>query len=226
MEDYERVSEVIVDTLRLEYSPVAVKFLSKTDQIPPLARRPERPLSGFCAGVEEAAKGQNLHLQRKDVACAFAQLILGFVQELPGINSEEKFPVKEIDSVVLSPISDFQGDAGAVLVHFDPEQAERFLEALTFEKTRDEKGRKTVPSYPQCGAAFHCPAHLSVKVMAEQNMYMAFGRSRANTLSDKLILGMPYSIFKRVSENLIESEKQFKPLVREKKYHSPEPVVE
>jgi len=57
--------------------------------------------------------------------------------------------------------------------------------------------------------------------MAEQNMYMAFGRSRANILSDKLILGMPYSIFKRASENLIESEKQFKPLVRERKYGSP-----
>ena len=70
MEDYKRVSEVIVDTLSLEYSPVAVKFLNKTDSIPRLARRPERPLAGFCAGVEEAAKGQTLHLQRKDVACA------------------------------------------------------------------------------------------------------------------------------------------------------------
>jgi len=221
MEDYKHVSEVIIGTLSLEYSPVAVKFLSKADPIPLLARKPEKPLSGFCAGVEEAAKGVNLCLQRKDVACAFAQLILGFVQELPGINSEGKFPVKEIESVVLSPISDFHGDADAVLVHLDPEQAERFLEALTYEKTRDEKGRKTVPSYPQCGAAFHCPAHLAVKVMADRNMYMAFGRSRANTLSDKLILGMPYSIFKRASENLLESEKQFKPLVRERKYRSP-----
>ena len=72
MEDYRRVSEIIVDTLSLEYSPVAVKFLSKTDPVPPLARKLERPLSGFCAGVEETAKGLNLHLQRKDVACVRA----------------------------------------------------------------------------------------------------------------------------------------------------------
>ena len=82
MEDYKQVSEVIIDTLSLEYSPVAVKLLNRDDPISPLARRPERPLSGFCAAAEEAAKGQSLHLQRKDVACAFAQLILGFVQRL------------------------------------------------------------------------------------------------------------------------------------------------
>jgi len=207
MEDYKRVSEVIVDILSLEFSPVAVKFLNRDDSIPPLARRPERPLAGFCAGVEEAAKGLNLHLQRKDVACAFAQLILGFVQELDGINSEGKFPVKDIESVVLSPISDFQGDADVLLVYLDPEQAERFLQAATYGQSRDKEGRKTVPSYPVCGVAFQCPAHLSVKVMTDQNIYAAFGRSRANTMSDKLILGMPYSVFKRASENLLESEK-------------------
>lgn len=130
--------------------------------------------------------------------------------------------MKEIDSVVLSPISDFQGDADALLAYLDPEQAERFLQAATYGQSRDEKGRKTVPSYPVCGMAFQCPAHLSVKVMADQNIYVAFGRSRANTLSDKLILGMPYSIFKRASENLLESEKQFKPLVRERKYRPPD----
>lgn len=202
--------QILVDVLGLEYSPVAIKLLGKNDEAPLGARRPEKKLVAFCAGIVEAGRGKMLLLQREDSACNNPNLILGLLEEANGINSEGRPPLRDTKSIVLSPISDFEGEPDAVLVWLDPEQAEHFLEAATYELGFDERGSEKIHVYPLCGEMLSCPATLVARVMMDNRPYLAISGRRGNkNLGDKLILGMPYSFFDKASRNILKSEERF-----------------
>ena len=195
------LSRDLVDTLCLEYQPVAFTLI-REQRLKRLDRLTEVP--AFCAGLNQAGRGSTLFLQGEGVRCKDGALILGLLEHVAGINADEKPTQCHVFGVVLTPLQEVDTTPDAVLFTLDPEQADKLLQAAMYAHTTDDEGRRRIPAYAMGGELLLCPANVAMRVMVDHQPYICLaGRwGHRNFLSDKLVLGIPFHLVQTAHRNI------------------------
>ncbi len=203
MNRIQTVSKKLVEALSLEYLPVAVRLLRKGEPVPTGFERPEKAFPSFCSAVVAAGNGKSLYLEGKDMRCSDANVVLGLAEKGEGMDDEGKPPLGIIKGVTVSPLDASPTEPDTVLMYIDPEQASKLLQAVTYD-IRYTGGKKRIPAYAVGGEVVLCPSHVMAKSKLESKPYIGIvGRwSNLDFLSDKLVLGIPYTTLAKGCENL------------------------
>ena len=140
---------------------------------------------------------------RKIMNCPDANIVLGLAEKGTDTDDEGKPSLGRVKGIVLSPLASSDVRPDAVLMYIDPEQAGKLLQAVTYE-IRSKNGKKRIPTYAVGGEVVLCPAYAMARAKLVTRPYVGVaGRwSDLNILTDKLVLGMPFSILEQGHEHL------------------------
>jgi uncharacterized protein (DUF169 family) len=214
--EFEAEAKKTVETLGLEWTPIAGKFSVHAKETGDSARK-----LSICEALDEV-KRKNLVLTLSKVNCScfggrhFIGLEIVPIETLAPTVANDKHrvyesteaalasmrkqpqPVKRGNFFTLGPLEKFETDPDLVFLFVNPAQADRMLGLISF------KGAEPFMYYP---ASSICQT--ITNVLAEQkpqiNLIAAFDRKASKWSPNELILALPFKNFEEAVENIPKS---------------------
>jgi uncharacterized protein (DUF169 family) len=81
MKDFQRISDDLVNNLKLQYEPAGVTIYKEADPLPEISFT-EKELKSYCQAIMLAGEGQTLLLEKEKMGCKLGTSVLGFEKEM------------------------------------------------------------------------------------------------------------------------------------------------
>ncbi|MEW6222985.1 MAG: DUF169 domain-containing protein, partial [Candidatus Hadarchaeota archaeon] len=196
MKNYGEISEKFRKFFQLPTSLVAVK-ISDRKLDGPSASRP----SLFCEFVRGAAhKGELVSISETDLQNFTARVILGFT-EPKYVDLYPRIKPATTQSVLVSPLAKIDQDPDVVIVITDPARMMEVLQVL------HRATRKRLEASMTCEASAIAGEATAIPYMEKKpNLTLLCGGARtiAGYHENEMAMGIPYDIFVKLSEQLVE----------------------
>jgi uncharacterized protein (DUF169 family) len=213
---FEGEAKKTVETLRLEWTPIAGKFSAHAKETGDSSQK-----LAICEALD-LVKRENLVLTLSKVNCScfggrhFTGLEIVPIETIAPALASDKHrvyesteaalasirkqpkPVKRGDFFTLGPLEKFKTDPDLVLLFVNPAQADRMLGLISF------KGAEPFTYYP---ASSICQTITNVlaKNKPQINLIAAFDRKASKWSPNELILAVPFKDFEEAVENIPKS---------------------
>ena len=227
--NFKEMADFISNNVRLETSPVGVKFLTDKAQFPEKTRRPSTFLNKrvtICQAVTMArVYGWTVGLTKDDLICVPAMLVFGFTSapepaEALGrlfcqidfakdeagarkeIESLSRFANEEYQAMVLAPLQKGLFEPDTVAIYGNPAQIMRLVQALVYEKHRRIPGN--------FGGKVECSEYLIAPFKNQGPRITIPGngdRIFSMTQDDEMVFSLPGLLLGELVEGLKESGK-------------------
>ena len=230
MNQYQSISQYLVNSLSLLYEPVGVALYRDTDALPPDMPFTQKELKSYCQALVLAGEGEVLLLKKEQMGCKLGTSVLGFekdkdmeaylddgVLEKYGVglfDSEEASADTILNSMYLetgktqaafiAPLSEYQQRPQVVIFTANSEQVMWLLYALNYEK-----GGKM--NLPQSGGALGGCSDITALPLLKgipNVTFLGLGCRMKSAIDPcHLMLGMPGDQMERIHTHILNMSK-------------------
>ena len=228
MNDFERISQNLVESLSLQYEPVGVILYKETEPLPPEVHFTQKEFKSYCHALVAAGKGEVLLLKKEQMGCKLGTSVLGFEKDMEAylddgilekygvglFNSEEASAETILKSsylekaktraALIAPLSYFKQKPQVLIFTANSEQVMWLLYALNYEKG----GRMDLP---QSGGALGGCADITALPLLEgiSNItFLGLGcRLKSSVDPCDLMLGAPGNQLEMLHNHILDMEK-------------------
>jgi uncharacterized protein (DUF169 family) len=212
MNEFQRISQDLVEGLSLKYEPVGIMLYKETDNLPGGVEFSEKEFKSYCHAVVAAGEGDVLLLRKEQMGCKLGTSVLGFEKDMEAYLDDgilEKYGVGlfgteeasaatilkssflekgKTSCALIAPLSFFNENPHVVVFTANSEQVMWLLYALNYEKG----GRMDLP---QSGGALGGCADITAMPLLEgiSNItFLGLGcRLKSSVGPGDLMLGTP-----------------------------------
>jgi uncharacterized protein (DUF169 family) len=213
MNDFERISQNLVESLSLQYEPVGVILYKETDPLPPEVPFTQKEFKSYCHALVAAGKGEVLLLFEKDMEAYLDDGILEkygvglFDSEAASAETILKSSYLEkakTRAALIAPLSYFKQKPQVLIFTANSEQVMWLLYALNYEKG----GRMDLP---QSGGALGGCADITALPLLEgiSNItFLGLGcRLKSSVDPCDLMLGAPGNQLEMIHNHILDMAK-------------------
>lgn len=212
MQNFQRISQDLVNSLSLQYEPVGVTLYRETEPLPEAISVTQKDFKSYCHALVLAGEGETLLLEGAQMGCKLGTSVLGFEKEMERFLDDgvlEKYGVGLFETeeasaetilqsaylekgktraAYIAPLSAFKETPQVVIFSADSEQVMWLLYAVNYEK-----GGKM--DLPQSGGALGGCSDITVLPMTEgvtNITFLGLGcRLKSNLGPCHLMMGTP-----------------------------------
>ena len=228
MNEFERISENLVEGLSLHYAPVGVTIFKEDDPLPAELTFTHREYKSYCHALVAAGEGEILLMEKDKMGCKLGTSVLGFEKDMAAYLDDgvlEKYGVGLFESedasaetilkssflekgktraALIAPLSYFRQVPQVVVFTANSEQVMWLLYALNYEKG----GRMELP---QSGGALGGCADITALPLLEgiSNItFLGLGcRLKSSVDPCDLMLGAPGNQLGRIHNHVLDMTK-------------------
>ncbi len=158
MNDFQNISQNLVESLCLQYEPVGVTIYQEKDPLPTEVPSTQKDYKSYCHALVAAGKGEVLLLKKEQMGCKLGTSVLGFEKDMEAFLDDgvlEKYGVGLFESeeasaetilkssylekgktraALIAPLSHFKQTPQVVIFTANSEQVMWLLYALNYKK--------------------------------------------------------------------------------------------
>ena len=158
MNDFQNISQNLVESLSLQYEPVGVTIYQEKDPLPTGVPSTQKEYKSYCHALVGAGKGEVLLLKKEQMGCKLGTSVLGFEKDMEAFLDDgvlEKYGVGLFETeeasaetilkssylekgqtraALIAPLSHFKQTPQVVIFTANSEQVMWLLYALNYKK--------------------------------------------------------------------------------------------
>ena len=228
MNDLKRISDDLVQGLRLVYVPVGVSLYRRGDPLPDGIEFGDERMKSYCQALVLAGRGSSFLLKKGQMGCTLGTSVLGFEEKAEDLLDDGAFekyeaglfaseeasaatvlkstylPKGETEAAYIAPLAAFQGFPQVVIFSADSEQIMWLLYAVNYEKGG-------AMDLPQSGGALGGCADITAWPMLNEKANVTFlglgCRLKSSLDACHLMMGLPGTLLGTVHRHIHDMKK-------------------